>query len=490
MIMSRVFARKTLVCALAVLGLATALGAAQAQAAPGAARKPVAVSEPVSDTRAGHFDLLQAWQATLAYDPTYQAAINERDAGLENRAIGRAGLLPQVSASLGRSRVRGTLEQPGQFDQTISTDLNYTSKTNEIRATQTVFNWARFAEYRQGNAKADYALAAFDTKAKDTSLRLVNRYFQALLAYENVVLTRNTLDANQKQVKVAERRYQSGEGTITDVREAESWRDMARADLIAAQDALIVAQRELQEMVGARPVQLAGVRTDFSPRPLDPVTLEGWLGLAMQSNAEIRTGLQNVRVADEQVDISFGGHLPTLDITASRTIDSSASISTRNQDSAQTSYGFQVSLPVFSGGLTSAQVSQARFNRDRATQELAATREKVAVEVTRQYQAVVSGAERTAALLVAVKSSQQALAAVEKGYQAGTRSIVDILDAQQQLYRAQLDLTQARLEYVKARLMLRGAVGTLDEQAFAWVTREFFGPVNVTLGSVLGSSGG
>ncbi|MEJ1731463.1 TolC family protein, partial [Escherichia coli] len=84
-----------------------------------------------------------------------------------------------------------------------------------LRATQTVFNWSRIAEYRQGHARADYSLAVFDTKAKDTAVRLVNRYFQTLLAYENVELARNNLDANEKHIVAAQRRFDSGEGTVT-----------------------------------------------------------------------------------------------------------------------------------------------------------------------------------------------------------------------------------------------------------------------------------
>src|SRR5690606_29700081 len=180
------------------------------------------------------------------------------------------------------------------------------------------------------------------------------------------------------------------------------------------------------------------------------------------ANAEIRSGEQGLRVADAEIDRSFSGHLPSVDLVAARRVVERESISTRNQESATTSVGVQVNLPIFSGGLTSAQVDQARHNRDKANSELAATRERIAVEVTRQYHGVVSGAERIRALEAAVQSTTEALRAVERGYQAGTRSVVDILDAQEQLYRSQLDLTQARLEYVMARLMLSAAAGTLD----------------------------
>src|SRR5690606_29250987 len=186
-------------------------GATAAPAQGAAAGQPAAAAKPAVP---GEFDLASAWQAALRNDPSYQAAISEREAGQTNRAMGRAGLLPQVSASLGRTKMDGTLDSPGQLGNVVTEDLDYTAKTNEIRATQSLFNWSRIAEYRQGHARADYSLAVFDTRAKDTAVRLVNRYFQALLAYENVVLARNNLDANEKHVKAAQRRFDSGEGTI------------------------------------------------------------------------------------------------------------------------------------------------------------------------------------------------------------------------------------------------------------------------------------
>jgi len=422
----------------------------------------------------GEFDLASAWRAALLNDPTYQAAISEREAGQTNRAMGRAGLLPQVTASLGRTRMDGTLESPSAGGAVGTEDLDYMAKTNEIRATQPVFNWSRIAEYRQGHARADYSLAVFDTKANDTSERLVNRYFQTLLAYENVVLARNNLQANEKHIVAAQRRFDSGEGTITDVRETSSRRDLSRAELIRRQDALVVARRELQEMVGQSPDRLVALAPKFTPRPLTPPALSDWMALAMVNNAEIRSSQEGLVVAEREIDRSFGGHLPTVDFVAARRVVERESISTRNQDSATTSLGVQVNLPIFSGGLTSAQVDQARHNRDRAGSELAATRERIAVEVTRQYQGVVSGVERIRALEVAVKSTADALHAVERGYEAGTRSVVDILDAQEQVYRSQLELTQARLEYVLARLMLAAAAGSLDSSVVDEVNQDYF----------------
>lgn len=424
--------------------------------------------------------LSQAWRAAMQNDPTYHAAISEREAGQTNRAIGRAGLLPQVNASLGRSKIRGTLETPGACGPSC-TDLDYMSRTNEIRATQTIFNWSRIAEYRQGHARADYSLAVFETKAKDSSVRLINRYFQTLLSYENVVLAKGKLHASERQVQAAQRRLEGGEGTLPDVRESASRRDLARADLIKAEDALIVARRELQEMLGQAPLQLSALKRDFKPQPLVPATEAEWLSMAIANNAEIRSSQESLRVADQEIDRTFGGHLPSLDLIAARRKVDAETISTRNQSSLTTSIGIQLAVPIYSGGLVSAQVKQARHNLDRAVQELAATRERVAVEVTRQYQAVVTGAQRIDALVLAVQSSAEALKATEMGFHVGTRSVIDVLDAQEQLYRAQLDLTQARLEYTLARLNLAGVVGRLDATVIDTVDSTYFGPEKIVL---------
>ena len=432
-------------------------------------------------TRLAALTLAQAWQVALENDPTYKAAVSEREAGQTNRAMGLAALLPQVSASLGRNKIRGTLDSPTATGDVQRTDLDYMSGTKEIRGTQTIFNWSRIAEYRQGQARADYSLAVFDTKSKDTTVRLINRYFQALLSYENVVLARNKLQANEKQIMAAQRRYDGGEGTVTDVRESQSRRDLSRADLIKAQDALIVARRELEEMLGSAPVALTSLATDFRAKPLVPATLSEWQARAMSNNAEIRAGQEGLRISSQEIDRTFGGHLPTLDLVVARRNVTNETLSTRGQDSITNSVGFQLALPIYSGGLTSAQVRQARHNRDRAFEELEATRERIAVEVTRQYQGVVSGSQRIDALVVAVESSAEALKAIEMGYQAGTRGIVDILDAQDQLYRSELDLTQARLQYVLARLMLAGAAGSLNSSNINAASSSYFGPDAVVL---------
>ncbi|WP_323012057.1 TolC family outer membrane protein [Castellaniella sp.] len=425
---------------------------------------------------------LSAWQLAKANDPSYQAAISEREAGQANRALGRAALLPQINASAGRSRTRGTLQAPDARGNVVETDLAYMTRTNQIQASQALFDWAKIAGARQGYARADLSLAVFDTKARDISTRLISRYLQALLSYENVALSRGDLNNSDKNVNIAQRRYDAGEGTITDVREATSRRDLSRANLIQAEDGLAIARRELQAMIGTDPAEILGLSPDFKPVPLDPPDLAAWQARAEQANADIQSSQQNLRVADREVDKAIGGFLPTVSAVASRSVNESDSISTRSQNSYYNSIGVQASLSIFAGGQTYAQVQQARHSRDQAGHQLNAAQAQVGVDVTRQYQGVVSGAQRIAALETAVSTGALSLEAMQKSYQGGTRSISDILDAQDQLLTAQRDLAQARLEYVNAHIGLDAVSGALDDEAIADATKAWFGPNIVQLG--------
>lgn len=443
-----------------------------------------ALGAAASTAMANPISLSSAWQASRTNDPTYQAAISEREAGQSERALGRAGLLPQISGSVGRTRMRGDLDTPSARGGTINQDLNYTSKTNEISLQQAIFDWDAISAYRQGHAKADMALATFDTQVNESSERLINRYFQLLLAHQNVVISHKNVEATHKHVEIAQRHFDRGEGTITAVHEAQSRRDMAEAKRLTALDGLVIARRELQEMVGTDPQQVYALKVELDEQRLQPDYIEAWMNMAMERNAKIREANADVNVNALEIQRAFSGHLPTVSLTGSLAKNEGQSISTRDEKSSTRSIGGQINVPIFSGGRTHAQVQQAQHHRDRSQFERDAVREDIAVEVTRQFQGVVSGVQKIAAFQQAVESNQLAVLASERGYQGGTRSIRDILDAQDRLYNAELDLTKARLEYVLARLMLAAVADGLDGSIIEQTSQQFFSSDPIVVGSV------
>lgn len=423
--------------------------------------------------------LKTAWELTQKHYPRYQAAVSGREAGLVNRALGRAPMLPHVSARFKRTQNWGELTQPGPRGDEISTELDYVGKKNRIKLTQTVFDWGEINAWQKGYAEAERALAVFDNKVSGIAMQLIERYLQVLLAQQDVALAQKNLKAAERHVDIARNLYKGGEGTITDVREAEAQRARAYAELQKAQSSLAIAQRKLQAMTGRPSPLVQDLGPVFKIHPLQPSSLSAWIARAQENNAAIDVARKTVQIAAQRVDKAIGNVLPSVELVASYSRNDSQSISLRGVESETTSVGIRVNVPIYAGGKNWAQIEQARYKYQRSRQKLAATRQRVAVKVTRQYLNVVSGAERIEALEKAVRTAKQALKAVRKSYQAGTRSISDILEAQQQLYQVRRNLVRARLSYVKARIKLKMIASSLSTEAVVMAASRWFGPAPI-----------
>ncbi|MCQ4347828.1 TolC family outer membrane protein [Pseudomonas stutzeri] len=410
---------------------------------------------------AAAIDLVEAWTLLQSQGPTYRAALHERDAGRESRAIGRAGLLPQLSASASRSRIDGTREQRDAFGRTVENDLDYDSEIYAVRLRQPLYNRQKYVEYRQGKQRAELSEAVFDARSQEALVTLSGRYFDVLLTRETIDLAATRLRALEQQVSAARRRFELGDGTITDVDQATARRDLAQAELIEAQDALVLASRRLQEVLGLRPQRLAGLRAEFPTPALQPETLQDWLNRAEANNPDLRAQRFNHALAEEGVELARSGHWPTLDLVLGYTDSDSDSVSTIDQKNRYASAGVEFNLPLFAGGGVGARVRQAIASREQAGEELNATREAVFSATTREFRGVQSGVTRIRALERAVASSERAQDSARKGFLAGASTNLDILDAEEQVFNARRNLLEAKLRYLQARLQLAATAGLL-----------------------------
>ncbi|MGE8499597.1 MAG: TolC family outer membrane protein [Pseudomonas sp.] len=420
-------------------------------------------------------DLQDAWSIMQMQGPTYRAAVHERDAGLENRALGKAGLLPQLNASASKSRVDGTQEQDNLLGNSVENDLDYDSQNLNLQLRQPLFNRQRMAEYRQGKHRADYSAAVFDAKTQNVAVRLASRYFDVLLTRETIDLANAKLKAFEQQVSASQRRFDLGDGTVTDIDQATARRDLALAELIEAQDNLVVALRLLQEMLGEEPRHVATLREEFPTPTLQPSSLQAWLNQAQANNPSLRARSYSQSAAEEEVNRAESGHWPTLDLVLGYTDSESDSISTIDQQNRYASAGVEFNMPLYSGGAVSARVRQAVSSRDQAGEELKATREEVFSATTREFRGVQSGQARIRALQRAVESSERAQDSAKKGFLAGSSTNVDILNAEEQVFLARRDLLEAKLRYLLARLQLAAAVGLLGDDDIS-TANTYLGP--------------
>lgn len=401
--------------------------------------------------------LMQAYEAALKNDPTYRSAYYQAEAGKENRILGRSGLLPSVSGNHSLSQNRDTLTYRGQTDP-----QDYLARNTTLQVRQTVFSLDAWARYKQGAAQSEQAEAQFMSQSQEVIVRVVSAYLETLLKEDQVVLARSERDMYAEQMKVNELLYKKGEGTRTDVLETRSRLDLAEAQLIEAQDALLTAKDTLAGVVGTDVDSLDHLRAGFHVSNDDNRSYEEWKKTALEQNPDILSLTKAVDVATQEVNKQRAGHTPRVDITGTYGKTASESQSTIGQETKVRSIGFQVSVPIFQGFAVSAATRQAAANREKARSDVEAQTDKTLVELRRNYNQVASSVPHIEALEKAVESAKLLITATEQSIKGGVRINLDLLTAQRQLYTAQRDLAQSRYTYMLAALRLRAAAGTLS----------------------------
>ncbi|MDH0647030.1 TolC family outer membrane protein [Pseudomonas sp. GD03858] len=408
-------------------------------------------------------DLGDAYALALRNDPTWQGSIAERQAGLENLAIGRAGLLPRLSYRYNRARNDSEVTQRSQFGD-VTTQRDYRSYSSTLTLEQPLFDYAAWSDYRRGVAQAALADERYRGRGQELMVRLFGAYSEALFANEQIALAQAQRRTYAEQLTLNERLLKGGEGTRTDVLETRARYELAQAQEIEAGDNLDAALRALQTIIG-EPVaveDLAPMTGDFRVQPLTPTRFEPWRDLAVAHNAELASQRHGLEVAEQNIERQRAGHLPSLSAYASKGISSSSSESSYNQRYDTDSIGIQLSVPLFAGGGVSASVRQARAQRDAAGFELDAQMRDTLNQLRRQFNLCASGTAKIRAYDLAVKAAAALVQATRKSVQGGERVNLDVLDAEQQLFGARRDLAQARHEYLRAWLQLRYLAGVLE----------------------------
>jgi protease secretion system outer membrane protein len=406
---------------------------------------------------ASALDLVQAYEAARQNDPTFRAAYFDNESGKEYRVIGRAALLPQVSANYNASNNVTDITQGA-----ATVHPKYTSRVAVVQLRQPVLSLDGIARYKQGVAQSGYSAAVFDLQQQDLILRLSSAYVDALFADEQLLLARAQRDTLVEQRNVNDRLFEKGEGTRTDMLETQAKLDLAEAQLVEATDNQTNARTVLAAIVGMEVTSLGRLKAHFPVLPLPGGGLEYWNRQALQNNPDVRSQVQAIEAARQEVNKNRAGHAPRVDFVASYSKNTADSITTINQESTVRSIGVQISVPLYSGGAVSATTRQAAAGLEKARADLDGKSSKALTEVRKQYAIVTSSVAHINALVKAENSGQLLMLATEKSIAGGVRINLDLLNAQQQLFSTKRDLAQARYNYLLGILRLRAAAGLLD----------------------------
>lgn len=416
-------------------------------------------------------NLLEIYHDAQAQDATFASAKAAYQAGLEKAPQGMSLLLPTVGVSANTTHNDVDTQYRSVVAGYTSGTRKYNTSGYTLSLNQPIYRKQNFAQYEQGKSQTAQAEAQFAIARQDLVLRVAQAYFDALLAQDNVTLAGAQKAAISEQLAQAKRNFEVGTSTITDTHEAQARYDLTSAQEIAAQNDLEIRRRALQRLIGKLPAELAVLENKLPLTLPEPNDMDKWVESAEAQNLQLQIQRAALEIANQEVERNRGGHFPTLDLVATYGDNGATGGTSGGYDVKSTTVGLQLNVPIFQGGLVSSKVREAVAGQEKARQDTEDARRQVELQARQAFLGVTSGAAQVKALEQALKSSQSSLDSTKLGFEVGVRTSVDVLNAQQQLYSAKRDLSQARYNYILSQLKLRAAVGTLAEEDLAQVNK-------------------
>src|ERR1700688_138672 len=436
-------------------------------------------------------DLVAVYQRALQNDPQLREAEANRLAALESKPQALAALLPQVNGTVSAAKERdiGPSNQAFSFTD-VSTgkpivvvenqDFNGHTITHDhkygVDLKENLFRWENWVALQRADAQVAQAEADYQAAQQDLMSRVAQRYFDVLASQDFLDAQQGALASVDRQLEQAEKRYEVGRIAITDVQEARASHDSSAAAVIAAKRQVASAQEFLREITGDLFDTLARPIEPFELTNPDPVSEDRWVEMALQQNLSLVSSRLAADIARENVSAARGGHFPSLALVASRYKINSDGTSINSDgtpygnssvDQNQRSIGIQLTFPLYSGGMVSSQVRQAVYQHRAAKERVERVARQTEHDARDAYLGVLSEISRVKAFLRAVESTPTALNATESGYEAGTRTAVDVVESRRLWIQARTDYSRSRYDYMINVLKLQQAAGILSEQSLS-----------------------
>ena len=405
--------------------------------------------------------LLDIYRLALGSDPQVKAAEASWQAVQETQRQSRALLYPKIGLSGNAARNRQEVVSSSSLLFPSGSTFYFTNKSLSLNLNQPLYHHDYYVQLRQSDARTRQAEAEYHAVQQGLLLRVAEHYFEVLAETDTLGFAQAEKQAIARQLEQTRQRFEVGLVAITDVHEAQARFDLASSQEIEAQTRLASRREALREITATLPATLHRL-TDavmlVSPEPQD---VEAWVDAARTRNFQIIAAQAATDAAAHNVETQRAGHYPTLDAVLSHGYGSSGG-AFGDRETLDSAVGVQLNVPLYSGGAVNSRVREAHY-RLTQSREVSEQQQRTAVRQTRDsYMNVLASISRISALRQAIVSSQSALDATQAGAEAGTRTTVDVLNAQRDVYRTQRDLSRARYDYVLNTVRLKQAAGMLS----------------------------
>jgi outer membrane protein len=408
--------------------------------------------------------LLDIYNEALENDPTYKAAEYSYLADKELKVQGRAALLPSITLS-------GSTNW-NEYYQNKELQQQYNSFSSSARVTQPLFRLDTWFQYRQSKSLTDAAEADFAFEQQNLLVRTAELYFGVLRAIDNLNAAISEEKAIKKQLDQAKQRFEVGLSAITGVQEAQLAFDLSKASRIRTEGSLYSARESLNALIGREIFSLNELGDGLLIDLPTPSSKEKWVELALENNYQLKAAYLRKKAAKSSARSVASNHLPKIDIVGSQSESETNQFNYEgfNIDgqgipvpsvTGRRNYAIQLSMPLFQGGAVNSRRKQAYSQYERANENTLFTERRIIQEVRSQFSNVLTLVANVNAQKQAVISATSALEATQVGYRVGTRNVVDLLQAEKNLYSAEKNLANAKYDYILANLRLGLASGTI-----------------------------
>ena len=415
---------------------------------------------------AGAEDLQTVYDHALKADPVMQQAEATHMASRETRTQAILNMLPLNAAASKNWYGVGNQRQSTPAFANLDLQVN-------------LFSWDNWIALKQSSSTVAQAEANYQAAREDLISRVTQQYFAVLGAADALAAQESALESVTRQLEQAERRFEVGLIAITDVQIARAARDSTAAAVIAAKRTQATAEEQLRAITGEKYRRLAAPGDSMPLLSPDPASEDAWVTTALSQNSNLIASRMAESIARDGYLTAMGGHLPSINASASRAWDLTGGNGTGFQsggsgnpitiDTQDIVWSVGVTVPLFSAGATQSRVRQAKYlwKAGKAGYESALRQTELLARDA--YQGVVSQIAQVGALKQAVESNRISLKATEAGYEVGTKTAIDVLSSRQQFVQAQTNYSQAKYGYLNDLVALRVAAGNLDRATIAQI---------------------
>jgi outer membrane protein len=408
-------------------------------------------------------DLLQVYRLAQDNDAQLRQAGAVRDAVYESRPQALARLFPTLSAS---SEKRWLHVNP----QNSSRDLNSSNPERfnlSLDLSQPIYRRDYWIQLEQADLQIAQAEAEYAAQEQELIIRTAEAYFDILSAKDELEFARAENESIGRQLEQSKQRFEVGLIAITDVYESKAAFDQSRADLIVAENNVFQAWQVLYEIILENVEEIVPLAEELPLDPPDPQDIEAWSETALQQNLSIQAAEYGKNIAQQEIDVQRSGHFPTLDLVGSHSVDRGSKSEALEADTSQ--IGVQLNFPLYTGGAVSSRTRQAQHDYQAALAELDRQRRAVRRQVRDAYQGVMDTITAVQAFQAGVVSSESSLEATRAGFDVGTRTAIDVLGAERDLFLARSNYSASRYAYIIQGLRLKQAAGSISRQDLEYV---------------------